>query len=257
MDQTFLEQIALNTRPKQSMQIIVSDNKTRFKTRFNPPIELDKTKKYEIALVNLETYYSFPNIDSTNNRLKYSPDGGKSWLDIQIPEGSYEIKNINECIKRELTANGHYDADNESAPISFSANVSTLRAVITIDNNYAVDFAIENSVCSVLGFNKQTYHAGYYESENIVNIMSINSIFVNVDIIAGSYVNGSTHPTIYSFFPNAFPGYKIMETPTNLVYLPVTLDTIHAIETILTDQNNRQLNLRGENLTIRFHMREI
>ena len=64
MEAYLLEKIVQNTEPKNSLQIIVSNNKTRFKTRFNPPIQLDKNKQYEIALVNLETYYSFPNIDT-------------------------------------------------------------------------------------------------------------------------------------------------------------------------------------------------
>jgi len=51
--------------------------------------------------------------------------------------------------------------------------------------------------------------------------------------------------------------YKIIETPANLVYLPITLDAIYSIETSLTDQNDQRLNLRGENVTIRFHVREI
>ena len=80
---------------------------------------------------------------------------------------------------------------------------------------------------------------------------------VNVDIISGSYVNGSVKNTIYSFFPNVSPGYKIIETPVNLVYLPITLDTIHSLGVSLTDQNGKLLNLRGENLTIRFHIREV
>ena len=87
--------------------------------------------------------------------------------------------------------------------------------------------------------------------------MSINSILVNTDIVSGSYVNGSNQPTVYSFFPNVSPGYKIVETPINLVYLPLTLDTIHSMETSLTDQKGELLNLRGENLTMRFHIREI
>ena len=64
-----LEKIALNTEPKDSFQIVVTDNKTRFTTRFNPHIQLKKNKSYEIALVNLETYYSFPNVTSENNHL--------------------------------------------------------------------------------------------------------------------------------------------------------------------------------------------
>ena len=80
---------------------------------------------------------------------------------------------------------------------------------------------------------------------------------MNVDIIGRSYVNGKTQNTIYSFFPNVFPGYKIVENPRNLVFLPVILDKIHKMETIVTDQTGKQLNLRGENLTIRYHLREI
>ena len=46
-----LKQIVNNTEPKRSFSIVVSDNKARFKTWFKPPIQLDKKKDYEIALV--------------------------------------------------------------------------------------------------------------------------------------------------------------------------------------------------------------
>ena len=47
-----------------------------------------------MALLNLETYYSFPNIDWTNNSFKYSQDNGEKWFTIQIPEGNYKIRDI-------------------------------------------------------------------------------------------------------------------------------------------------------------------
>ena len=59
------------------------------------------------------------------------------------------------------------------------------------------------------------------------------------------------------FFPDVCPGYKIIENPHNLLYLPITADTIHSITIWLTDQNGDELNLRGENLSMRFHLREI
>ena len=76
----------------------------------------------------------------------------------------------------------------------------------------------------------------------MVNILTINSILVNIDIISDSYVNGSTQPTIYSFFPDCSPGYKIIENPHNLLYLPITADTIRSITVWLTDQNGNELN---------------
>ena len=39
-----VKQIVNNTEPKRSFSIVVSDNKTRFKTWFKPAIQLDKKK---------------------------------------------------------------------------------------------------------------------------------------------------------------------------------------------------------------------
>ena len=182
MEIELLQKIAKNTEHKTSFQIIVSGNETSFNTRFNPKIELDREKVYEIALVNLETYYSFPNIDESNNIFIYSPDNGNSWV----------------------------------------------------------------SLAKVLGFTGTKYTSGFHESENVVDILRINSILVNIDIISGSYVNGATKNTIYSFFPKVSPRYKIIESPVNLVYLPITLDTIDSLNVSITDQDDHLLNLRNE-----------
>jgi len=68
-----LEKIEKNTSPKTSTQIVVSENSTKIKMTFNPLLELDRTRKYEMALVNLETYYNFPNLSDENNVFRYSP----------------------------------------------------------------------------------------------------------------------------------------------------------------------------------------
>ena len=188
------------TEHKTSFQIIVSDNKSSFNTRFNPKLELDRDRVYEIALVNLETYYSFPNIDETNNVFVYSPDNCNSWVRIKIPEGSYEIDDINNTIKHEMEKRGHYDSVNEDYYINISANSNTLKSILILEKDYQVDFNHQNSLAKVLGFTSTKYTEGFHESENVVNILSINSILVNIDIISGSYVNGTTKSTIYSFF---------------------------------------------------------
>ena len=91
----------------------------------------------------------------------------------------------------------------------------------------------------------------------MVNILTLNSILIIIDIISGSYVNGSTQPTIYSFFSDVSPGYKTITNAHNLLYLPITSDTIHSIIIWQTDQNGNELNLRGENWSMRFHLRDI
>ena len=91
----------------------------------------------------------------------------------------------------------------------------------------------------------------------MVKILTINSILVNIDITSGSCVDGSKQPPIYSFFPNVSSGYKTIENPHNLLYLSITADTIHCITVWHTDQDGNELNLRGENLSMRLHLREI
>ena len=114
-----------------------------------------------------------------------------------------------------------------------------------------------NSINSILGFHSIRYASKFHEAENMVNILTINSILVNIDIISGSYDNGSTQHTICSFFSDVCPWYTIIEYRHNLIYLPKTSDTIPSIIIWLTDQNGNELNLRGENLWMRFHLRDL
>ena len=109
MQEELLEQLVENTSHKDSFQVIVSDDTTRFTKKFNPPIQLKKNRPYEIALVNLETYYSIPNITNKNNSFRYSPSGGADCTLVDIPTGSYDIEDINDVIQRGMKSNGHWD----------------------------------------------------------------------------------------------------------------------------------------------------
>ena len=51
------------------------------------------------------------------------------------------------------------------------------------------------SINGLLGFHSKLYTSGFNESENMVNILTTNGILVNIDIVSGSYVNGSTQLT--------------------------------------------------------------
>ena len=226
MEVDLLKQIVKNTEHKTSFQIIVSDSKSKF----NLKLQLDRDKEYKIAVVNLETYYLFPNIYESNNVFVYSPDNGNLLEKMKIPKGSYGIDDINNTIHHEMEKRGHHDPINEDYYINISANSNTLKSVLILDEDYQVDFNHQNSLAKVLGFTGAKYTGGFHKSENVVNILSINSILINIDIISGSYVNGTMKNTIYSLFPKVSPGYKVIESPVNLASLKITLDTIDSLE---------------------------
>ena len=238
------------------MSLILSSNKTDFVTNFPAPLILEGD--HEIALVSLETYNSIPNVikDETDS-FTYSADGGNSWITIVVPEGSYELSEIQKFIYTKLKENKHWnDAKNESY-ILIEGNINTLKCELIItDGRLQVDLSEKTTLGKIFGFEANRYAQGRHEGTNTVNILSVNSILVHLDLISGSYVDGTAQPTIYSFFPNVSPGYKVVSAPHNLIYLPVTKNIVYSIRVWLTDQTNRPINLRGETLTLRLHLRK-
>ena len=138
----------------------VKSTNSKIKTYFNTPIELDMNIEYEMAPVGLETYHSFPNINSTNNLFRYSPNNGTQSYTIYVPERSYEIDEINDYIQSEMKkqVGNLYRSDG----VVIGTNISTLRSTLKFAKRsatpqYWVDFSVNNSLGSVLGFNKGEY----------------------------------------------------------------------------------------------------
>jgi hypothetical protein len=231
-----------------SSYIIQSGKNSRIETNFVPSLELEGS--YEIALQSIETYYSFPNIDEKNNKIKVSLNNGTSWADLTFAIGCYEHEDINRELQRMVVEMGGKRDD-----IILTANQNTFQTIMTNTAMVQVDFTTENSIRTVLGFDSKIYGHGRHLSEQTVDIMRVNSIFVHTNVIGSAYVNGSQTPVIYSFFPDVSPGGKIIVQPAVLIYLPVSLSVISRLTSWLTDQNNRDLNLRGEELTIKYHLR--
>ena len=147
--------------------------------------------------------------------------------------------------------------EKEKQHFIISANKNTLKCILTVqDESTYVDFDIKNSLRTVLGFDAKIYKRGRYESENLVNILSVNSILVHCDVIGASRVNGVEAPVIYNFFPDVSPGEKIVSQPQHLIYMPLTMNIISRMTCWVTDQNGKELDLRGEELTLTFHVRK-
>ena len=242
-----MKQVLVRTKPNDSFTLVVSDRSANIQATFNPPLYLQANRNYEFAMVNLETYYSFANIrEGDNNSFKWSV-GGKTWTILHVPTRCYEPKAINAEIIRIC---GNSD-------ITILQNFNTLQCILTVVGaKCKVSFDVPNSLASVLGFKQSIYGVGHHVNGNLVNIMSVNSTLVHCNIIHSSYMRGKQAPVGYNFFPNAAPRQKIIEVPHNLIYLPVTIDVISTLSVWLTDQHGKLLDLRGEELTIRFHLRK-
>ena len=249
-----------NTKPGDVEYVIISGKGTRLFTRFNPPMVFEPGNSgYEIALCRLETFYSFPNIDKGNNAIRVSIDSGGNWIDLKIPLGCYDITGINEALQLLLEdVKTNNEGEKRQPTIVLIGNRNTFKCVLEIRSDTTiVDFNIENSIRSVLGFEAKKYVGGKrYESESKVNILRVDSILVHCDVINASRVNGTLAPVIYNFFPNVSPADKIVCQPQHLIYIPLSLCTISSMTAWITDQEGRVLDIGGERLTLTFHIRK-
>ena len=137
-----VKEVLVRTKPEDSFTLVVADNSANIQTTFSPPLNLQATCDFELAMVNLETYYSFANIRKGNNSFKWSIDEGETWILLHIPTGFYELKAINAEITR---IRGNSD-------ITILPNVNRLQCILTVVGaKCKVSFDTPNSLASVLG----------------------------------------------------------------------------------------------------------
>ena len=237
--------------------ITLSGNTCDFRTLFPHPIILNQNEEYEAAFLSLETYNSIPNITNKNNKFVYSVDDGVTWKTITLEKDAYKITEINSEIQRQMILNNDYNSESNSFYINISH--SRLSALVEIKNpRCRVNFNVENSIGSLLGFEKEVLSFGYNKSPKIVDIMNVNSILINVDLIHDSYIDGVKGQAIHSFFPSVGPGRKIEERPQpELIFYPMNSHYINHVRVWLTDQKGELLDLQGERVTMRIVIRKV
>lgn len=247
-----------------SFTLTLSGTSSLLEAQYFPPIELSSEKNYVLGLVELLTFNSIPNIDDGCNKFYINHidtvEGGlhKQQRDspflaieektITIPTGSYEIEDIECYLKKALQP--------DDITISLKANNNELSSELMC--NHVVNFRPKDSIGRLLGFKPKLYKPDVVnKSELPVSILKVNAIRVECNITTGAYINGDLVHTVHEFFPSIPPGYKIIEVPANVIYLPVAVQSIRDIQLRIVDQDGELINFRGETITVRLHVRSI
>ena len=153
-----------------SLTLTLSGKSTVLAANYFPAINLNDGD-YELGLAIFETYHTIPNVNKSNNKFYFD----KHDAEITISEGSYEVRDINEFLKRAILRKRLYrdalktvdvvrgdiknnDADDDDNgedgeykyPITLRANYNTMRCEIRCA--YRINFDKPNSIGSLLGF---------------------------------------------------------------------------------------------------------
>lgn len=231
-----------------SYTVTLNGNSSVLQTSLFPALRLDERKNWEAALLDFTTYNSIPNISEGENSKFYYKDG-KNNNDVKfvnLSTGAYEIDDINRVLQRLLGEKN----------IKLEANNSLLKAEIT--SKYYIDFSKGDSIGSMLGFPVSTpllEPNKTYIGVNTVNIIQVNAINITCSIVQGSYLDGINKHILHSFYPTVEPGFKIVEKPHNLVYLPLNTSYISDIVVSVLDQKGKLIDFRGETISLRIHIK--
>lgn len=219
-----------------------------------PALRLRTDRDWEAALLDFTTYNSIPNItEDVNDKFYFykSKDNDGNYTSpevLSLKTGSYEIEDIEKELKK------HMGEDN----IELKANNSILR--VEIMSKYYIDFTKPDCIGLMLGFPQTTTvlepHITH-TSPQTVDIIKVNVLNITCNIIQGSYKDGVNQHILHTFYPIVPPGFKIVEKPHNLVYLPLNTSYISDIELNVIDQDGNIVDFRGEVISVRIHIKQI
>jgi hypothetical protein len=227
--------------------ICITGNTSDLKCTLFPPLDLSSSKEWEMGFLDLMTYNSIPNVEeNVNNKLYFGND--KS---LSLPTGSYEISDINKYICKELKQN------HPSVTFELVANNNTLKSEIKCSEK--LDFRQPASIGSLLGFTEKALleENKWHISPSQVSINKVDVIRITCNIIRGSYRDGVEGHVLHEFYPLVGPGFKIVEIPKSMIFLPIfKQNSLSEFTVRLEDQEGRLVNFRGENINLRVYIRE-
>jgi hypothetical protein len=112
---------------------------------YNFPNSVDLTGAY-IAVSNIYMYYSWDNINTNygNNVFSYNwiVGGVPTTFNVVIPNGLYEIAQINNFLQFTFIANGHYLVDSAGQNVYYAEMIVNATRYAVQTNTYAVPTAL-------------------------------------------------------------------------------------------------------------------
>lgn len=248
----FMIPLSINFAIMSSFTVSLTGNSSELAATFFPELVLDDKYEYSCGLLDFTTYHSIPNITHKNNKFYYD-NGNAEKMDfgiIELPIGCYEAEDALNYIKSAL----------KEKLISFEYKINKNTLKTTINCSAKIVFGFMESILEVFGFKgeygKQIQANVEAESDDVIKISKLSVIRVECNIVTGAYVNGRLCHSIYEFPSNKVDvGYKIIEQPRNIIYLPIVMKRISFIQISIVDQDGNPIDFRGEDITCRIHIK--
>lgn len=217
------------------------------------PVSLASLRAKNPEASHFTSEYLFSALQIHNINPKVGPANAKTlqlvaFEYIKIPVGSYELADIEKALNSKLS--------DYKVWVKICVDKSTMRC--DFKSNAVINFKGDDSMGALFGFEKIILEPAHQQhfSKNIMNISRVNAIRFECNITGGAYTNSNPSHTIHEFYPEAVPGSRLIETPKNLIYLPIVVPRVSFLNVRIVDQDNRLINFRGEPTLVRIHIKK-
>lgn len=229
----------LHVRSKDASQLDDVYN-TNFTVDLKQPIQALPSQEIHVSLISCEIPHSFYCISSylKNNTIAY----GES-LVLTFPNQNYDIDELLRVI-------------NAESEFPFTATYNQFTNKIKLTNNESTTQTIrwsESLATRLLGFENGTVNVsagGHVESDNVVDLATVHSIFVRSDLSSGN-VQSTSHGN-----STILQKVSVDCNPWNVIYFNsqdhittsvISKSVVDHITFRITDQNDNLLNLNHVN----------
>ena len=189
-----------------------SKTRERHRFKYNLIDKLDlKNPNKNMALANLNIYYTWKNVKSNynNNKFKISTP---TWNDtFDLPDGSYNVPAIQNYIEYVIKK---HETIGETAPILIYANKISDRIVFKIKTGYKLEL-LSKETMKLLGSTSNIIDADK-NSENVPRLENVEVVLVNCNLVNNIYQQASK--VLFTFVPNKQYGQLISISPLSLVF---------------------------------------
>ena len=209
----------------------------RFRVYFTDKIDLTGNKK--IALPDLSIHYTWYNIkeEYNNNKFRLS---GRTWSkDVTIPDGSYDIYQIQNYFRDEgIKKHESSVKSNEPSLILIFPNKILNRVAFRIKTGYKLEL-LTNETVRLLGDGPIIDTTK--NRENVPKLEVLRNVLVFCNLVQNVYLQDSK--LLFSFVPNSRFGNLLSITPQVLKYCDTDDSIFDYTEISFADQNGRPLEI--------------
>ena len=237
----------------ENIEFIVRGKGSDISNDFLEPIVIPiETHLAKLGLKNFATYNNIPNIEvGRNNQIKIKVPGKDTYEIFSLETGAYELKIIAQQLI-EWIGITYPELKDVEDNFKLIGNEATSKAEFLFKDDYAIDFNVDHSMCSLLGFvhSRKFRGVGKHIADDIVNIANVSQLIFNCSLTESNYINGKEVPFLYNCGIDVPVGYRLARELTDISYKNLTTSQISNIRLWIVDQNGAPVNLRNDNLVI-------